>query len=118
MSAPKPLPEKICITGRGINLANFKKAVREKHANASTRGLELEPDDLTPEARAKYDAYYTEKARRKDPAQPGVAQEALDALEHCRANKLSTNLLHQCGYSTRATVKLAVAEEKRIVREL
>ncbi|MCP4573353.1 MAG: hypothetical protein GY838_13440, partial [bacterium] len=47
-----------------------------------------------------------------------VAQEALDALEHCRANKLSTNLLHQCGYSTRATVKLAVAEEKRIVREL
>ena len=109
-----PLPEKICITGRNVDPGNFK----DPDSVTPTHGLEMSPEDLTPEARVKYDAYYAEKARRKDPSQPGVAQEALDCLEYLRANKLSTDLLHKYGYSHRSTVKPALREEARIIAEL
>ena len=63
-------------------------------------------------------AYYAEKARRKDPSQPGVAKEALALLAELKAAGRSTGELWSYGYSHRSTLAPARNEESRIVREL
>lgn len=111
-----PLPEKVCITGDSIDFENLLAGAIATFKPGPT--ATVSPDDLTPEARAKYDAYYAEKARRKDPSQVGVAQEALDLLDECLSSGCSTAKLHSYGYSMRSTVMPAVAEEQRIIKEL
>jgi hypothetical protein len=113
-----PLPEKIWITGKNhIDPENFKGGV-------DTTQDELSPDDLSTTGgqdspRAKYDAYYAEKARRKDPSQPGVAQEALDLLDELKADdRSSAELWEVYGYSPRHVAKKAQKEEKRLIAEL
>ena len=119
-----PLPEKIYITGVDVDPDNFRKEEAEVLArlNVAPAKREMKPDDLTttPDggARKKYDDYYVERARRADPTQPGVANEALDALADCKANKRSTEELHRLGYSYHSTVKPAQNEEKRVVQQL
>jgi len=65
-----------------------------------------------------WEAFYTEKARRKDPSQPGVAKEALALLAELKAAGRSTGELWAYGYSHRSTLAPARNEESRIVREL
>lgn len=118
MTAPYPLPDKICITGKNIDPVNFKKSVRDAMP-ANLAEAVLTPDDLLAGPRIAYDVYYAEKARRKDPSRPGVAQECLDCMAHLKANKLPKNYLHEVyGFSHRSTLKPAQAEEGRIIREL
>lgn len=89
-----PLPEKIHLNGRY-------------------------PDDLSAGDRTKYAAYYAEKARRKDPTQPGVAQEAIDCVEELlAAGRSPSEAWTTYGYSLQHALKPAKAEEKRIVAEL
>ena len=109
-----PLPEKIY-----LNKSVWNNLTTEGQARARIKGYEVRPDDLTAEALVKYLAHYAEKARRKDPSQPGVAQEALDCLAELKGEGRSTaELWEQYGYSIRSTVRPAVAEETRLVREL
>lgn len=80
---------------------------------------ERSPDDLSPEDRTKYDVYYAEKARRKDPSRPGVAQEAIDCVAELMADDRSPSEAWTIyGYSLTHALKPAVEEEKRIVAEL
>jgi len=77
------------------------------------------PDDLSAEDRVKYDAYYAERARRRDPAQAGSAQEALDTVEALNAaHSSSGDAWSQYGYSLSHVYKIAQHEEARIVRDL
>ena len=75
--------------------------------------------DLPVAERKIYDDYWTAYHRRKDPSQPGVAQEALACVawlkQEGRSESEADNLF---GYSAARTCKPAKREEDRIVREL
>lgn len=74
---------------------------------------------LSTEDRAQYEAYYAERARRKDPTQPGVAQEALDCLAYLKAEgRSSSEAFTEYGYSLSAVCRPALAEQERICSEL
>lgn len=78
----------------------------------------VKPEHLPASEKTKYDAYYAEKARRKDITQEGVAQEALDVLEEIDARDgSSSEVFTVFGYSLRV-LKQAIAERERIQREL
>ncbi|KKN87428.1 hypothetical protein LCGC14_0258830 [marine sediment metagenome] len=111
-----PLPEKIEITAN-VAPDNLNDGARAKYDSGEQTGV-FEPKDLSTAARVKYDAYYAERIRRRDPSQPGVAQEALDCLAELKADNRSTEELHRLGYSYRSTLKPAQNEEKRIQRDL
>jgi len=77
------------------------------------------PDDLSGPDRAKYNQYYAERDRRKDPSRANVAQEALDCLEELAAIRHSSSEAFTVyGYCLTRTVKPAVQEEKRLIAEL
>lgn len=78
----------------------------------------VKPEHLPASEKTKYDAYYAEKARRKDITQEGVAQEALDVLDEINARSgSSSEVFTVFGYSLRV-LKQAIAERERIQREL
>lgn len=112
-----PLPEKIEITVN-VNPDNLNAAARARYSSGVQRDV-FAPDDLTPEARAKYDAYYAEKAKRKDPTQPGVAQEAIDCVEELLAAGRSPGEAWTVyGYSLSHALAPARNEERRVVQQL
>lgn len=72
-----------------------------------------------PDKATEYAARTAEEARRKDPTQANVAQEAIDCLEELEATgRSSSEVFIVYGYSLSHVLKLALQDENSIVNQL